>query len=989
MKSERHSKFLAGLVASLVVLSLVFSPALAAAGDTIRVSLASDGTQGNYYSRDLSISADGRYVAFASYASNLVSGDTNGTPDVFIHDRQGGGTTRVSVASDGTQGNWDSWYSSISADGRYVAFYSGASNLVSGDTNGTDDVFVHDGQTGQTTRVSVASDGAQGNDISWDPSISADGRYVAFYSDATNLVSGDTNGTDDVFVHDWQTGQTTRISVASDGAQGNEGSWYSSISADGRYVAFYSGASNLVSGDTNGVGDVFVHETGGTSVYTVSGRVTDGSSNGIAGVSISDGAGHTASTDSNGNYTLSGLAAGTYTITPSKSGYTFSPASLPVTVPPDSTGQDFTGTIAPPTGKPIILVHGWQGLSKTGGFQCNQGVQIYNGANSTLDVEDGTPDLADWLVSGGYQVWIAHLDSTPAYTPSLESNAECLRNQIDTVYFYNSQPITLISHSMGGLVSRAAIRSLSNPGTKVEALYTMGSPHAGVPSDIAYILGLNSICLSQTAGCEMSVANMIFFNATNPNLPGVSYDFISGDADTGIQGQIAQIFVGRNDGFVGRYSGVGWAYPLWTFVPPFWPSASAPGQYWVDETHVDGWANGHHSYYSAPSGQQSDTFTCIKSLMHGDPLTGCWQVYAPLQPLDAQSTPPALSAFTELKTGHLVATQPISIPLAVDTNTASVFYLTWIGDKPAFTLTRPDSQIIDPAYALAHPTEVTYEEFAGGADVAPYAAYSFPATQAGQWQLNITAAGAVDYQAFAALETSRTFTAQTNADLYQIGDTAAITANLANGGTGLSGATVTAKLTRPDAVVDTIPLTDQGNGTYIANYVIPNSSGYLTIDITASGTDSGTAFTRQKHLQVAIQSDKLQLTGVYGDIPNDDNADGLYEKLDFTAQVNLTSTGEYAVTADLYVGNQFVTQIGDFFNLTTGTQTITLPFDGDSIRQSMLNGPYTITNLSLTPLDTGITAQSATNVHTTSAYSYTQFGSYAIVYNLFLPLILR
>ena len=255
--------------------------------------------------------------------------------------------------------------------------------------------------------------------------------------------------------------------------------------------------------------------------------------------------------------------------------------------------------------------------------------------------------------------------------------------------------------------------------------------------------------------------------------------------------------------------------------------------------------------------------------------------------------------------------------------------------------------------------------------------------------MNITAAGAVDYQAFAALETSRTFTAQTNADLYQIGDTAAITANLANGGTGLSGATVTAKLTRPDAVVDTIPLTDQGNGTYIANYVIPNSSGYLTIDITASGTDSGTAFTRQKHLQVAIQSDKLQLTGVYGDIPNDDNADGLYEKLDFTAQVNLTSTGEYAVTADLYVGNQFVTQIGDFFNLTTGTQTITLPFDGDSIRQSMLNGPYTITNLSLTPLDTGITAQSATNVHTTSAYSYTQFGSYAIVYNLFLPLILR
>ena len=222
MKSERHSKFLAGLVTSLIILSLVINPALAAGGDTTRVSVASDGAQGNRYSYDPSISADGRYVAFYSYASNLVSGDTNGVYDVFVHDRQSGQTTRVSVASDGAQGNNGSYYDpSISADGRYVAFDSSASNLVSGDTNGARDVFVHDRQGGGTTRVSVASDGAQGGTGSWNPSISADGRYVAFYSGASNLVSGDTNGTDDVFVHDGQTGQTTRISVASDGSQGN------------------------------------------------------------------------------------------------------------------------------------------------------------------------------------------------------------------------------------------------------------------------------------------------------------------------------------------------------------------------------------------------------------------------------------------------------------------------------------------------------------------------------------------------------------------------------------------------------------------------------------------------------------------------------------------------------------------------------------------------------------------------------------------------
>ncbi|MCB8926874.1 MAG: PD40 domain-containing protein [Ardenticatenaceae bacterium] len=247
-------------------------------GQTTRVSVASDGTEGNSSSIDPSISADGRYVAFDSFASNLVSDDTNGWPDVFVHDRQTGQTTRVSVASDGTEGNTDSYNSYISADGRYVAFNSYASNLVSSDTNGLMDIFVHDRQTGQTTRVSVASDGAQGIGWSSIPAISTDGRYVAFESDATNLVSDDTNGTGDVFVHDRQTGQTTRVSVASDGTEGNDGAFHPDISADGRYVAFNSSASNLVSGDTNGRPDVFVHDrqTGQTTRVSVASDGTQG-----------------------------------------------------------------------------------------------------------------------------------------------------------------------------------------------------------------------------------------------------------------------------------------------------------------------------------------------------------------------------------------------------------------------------------------------------------------------------------------------------------------------------------------------------------------------------------------------------------------------------------------------------------------------------------------------------------------------------------------
>src|SRR5439155_1190150 len=144
--------------------------------------------------------------------------------DVFVHDRLTGTTERVSVDSAGTQGNSDSVDASISADGRFVAFYSSANNLVPGDTNGAEDVFVHDRLTGTTERVSVDSAGTQGNSESFLPSISADGRFVAFYSDATNLVPGDTNGFEDVFVHDRLTGATERVSVASAGTQGNSDS---------------------------------------------------------------------------------------------------------------------------------------------------------------------------------------------------------------------------------------------------------------------------------------------------------------------------------------------------------------------------------------------------------------------------------------------------------------------------------------------------------------------------------------------------------------------------------------------------------------------------------------------------------------------------------------------------------------------------------------------------------------------------------------------
>ncbi len=247
-------------------------------GETTRVSVDSSGNQGNATSYSANISADGMCVAFLSYASNLVVGDTNDECDIFVHDRQSGQTSRVSVDSGGTQANLYSYDPSISADGQYVAFQSYASNLVAGDTNGAADIFVRDRDAGATTRVSIDSSGTQGNDQSLFPSISADGRYVAFESYASNLVAQDTNNLYDVFVHDCQTGQTSRVSVTSGGTEGNQESHYPGISADGQYVAFESYASNLVAQDTNNLYDVFVHDrqTGETTRVSLSSDGTQG-----------------------------------------------------------------------------------------------------------------------------------------------------------------------------------------------------------------------------------------------------------------------------------------------------------------------------------------------------------------------------------------------------------------------------------------------------------------------------------------------------------------------------------------------------------------------------------------------------------------------------------------------------------------------------------------------------------------------------------------
>lgn len=248
-------------------------------------SVSTGGEQGNLYSYAIGISAHGRYVVFSSDATNLVPNDTNNQSDAFVRDRFTGVTTRVSVSSSGEQaeetpeGFGGSRAAGISSDGRYVVFRSDASNLVPNDTNGAADVFVHDRVTGLTKRVNVSSSGRQANNWSGFPAISRDGRYVTFTSSASNLVPGDTNGTSDVFIRDRSLHRTRRVSISGLGRQANGFSEESALSTHGRYVAFTSGASNLVPGDTNHLADVFIHDrrTGTTRRVSVSSKERQGS----------------------------------------------------------------------------------------------------------------------------------------------------------------------------------------------------------------------------------------------------------------------------------------------------------------------------------------------------------------------------------------------------------------------------------------------------------------------------------------------------------------------------------------------------------------------------------------------------------------------------------------------------------------------------------------------------------------------------------------
>jgi murein DD-endopeptidase MepM/ murein hydrolase activator NlpD len=295
------------------------------------------------------MSLDGRFVIFQSRATNLDPSvptlQSPGVPQIYLHDRTTGSTTLISRGPDGRPGDAESNAPALSGDGRYLVYASSASNLVAGDSNGVADIFLHDRTTGETRRVSVSSSGIQANRAAWSPTITLDGRHIVFAATASNLTNGDGNGVADLFIHDQLARHTGRVSVGVVGewrAQEANGPTETRAATlpGGQVVAFVSRATNLTSAGVVGVPWLYWHERTDAPTFTVAGRVVESGGQPVADVVVAAGP-HRAVTDSTGGFRLTTLVGGTYTLAVAKAGYTFTPPRRTVSLLGNLNGQDF------------------------------------------------------------------------------------------------------------------------------------------------------------------------------------------------------------------------------------------------------------------------------------------------------------------------------------------------------------------------------------------------------------------------------------------------------------------------------------------------------------------------------------------------------------------------------------------------------------------------------------------------------------------------
>lgn len=665
---------------------------------------------------------------------------------------------------------------------------------------------------------------------------------------------------------------------------------------------------------------------------------------------------------------------------------TFTPTMIPTATQSPTQTPIPTSTPTPPVKPVVVLVHGWLGMEKNRQFHCKKADGTDNITHYLHEPLENNEDsdflrMADWLIQDGFDVWLAHLETGPQKTATLSENAKCLQAQIRKASTStNGAKVSVITHSMGGLVFRQ-LSETELYEDNVKTVFTLGTPHRGVPVDgrwiCKYILRvkININCTEQYGlyefADEKSAQNLSqLFPRTNPT---IKYYATGGEVDVleaTPLGQLVGSYIGfANDGIV----------PLYSSIIRMGTESVLP----TSEGHNKDLAK--YETYFVPDHGDRDSYSygdCILPVLRNQ-VNACETTS-----ITDITSEPNQQAFVHipLLSDLIQSNQTITRTVYVDGGDA-LFATSWTTGTLNFSLISPTGQTIDPLYAQNNPNIVKYQQ-TGGNTEGTFATYTFTTTQQGLWQMKLVAGtipgGSTECISTGALESQLSLASGFDQDWYQPNQTAIITANLS---TAITSAEVIAIITTPDDTTQTITLNSQGDQQYQGIFITASIVGSYSVQIRAVGQYmNGNPFEREIINGFKVAANSAAFTNTYTAEPINNGGGSNYERLDIQVGVTTNVTGTFRLTGDLIVSNsQLISLASRTIDVTsTGSQTFTLSFDGDDIRNGGINGPYILTNLLLIDnRQEPLPIQSVTNAFTTTAYNYMLFGHSRI----YIPLL--
>lgn len=742
--------------------------------------------------------------------------------------------------------------------------------------------------------------------------------------------------------------------------------------------------------------------------YSISGQVVDIGGNPYKGITITDGTGHGAVSDNNGAYTIDNLPPGEYTLAASFPGKVFTPLTHSVIIKDAPIiGKIFSevnmncaeATAMPP----IMLVNGWGG-------------SIFD---QTIAQDENLNHLYKNLWKHGYvencNLFLAH-GTSPAQNNIMNAAAIKQEMCIDKEYVSSNYPgwngsFDIIAHSYGGLRSRGYLESPElyyhpcadgSTAPTVRNLITLGTPHNGdIPTlPLSFLLFLNSVTETKLgysnipAILELLPHTRVIYNYSHAQFNGIHYYLIAGD----VRSQIVQpipfgVFFPEyistpSDMAVHLNSGIS---P--DLLPQYYPRTQR-----IITNDVHGrndhallfWLNLLKSYV-----EPSDTFdNYIWPIINGQNYASGSSInFKPnllttenmIDHLNDTVATPNL-AQQEITSGFLEDTQVVTGTFEINDPTDTGLFLNWSAGSV-------DLLLIDPSGNFVEKDE-SYQRFNGG--FGWVASYYLQTPQLGTWTYLISGQALVEPEVYrlSALYTTPIILESQLPQWLENNVPLIITANVViDGNTFIQGGTITTRINRPDNTYEEIILQDDGahqdglanDGTYGGIYSNTSLGGYYGVQITASGTFNNTPFTRTTSGTVQVSPSSARLGIEYSDQAIDDNEDGVIETLEIMAPVEVQMAGEYSLSADLYAGESFIAHAIINKDLNIGSQSIVLSFDGHSIFQKNLDGPYTVQNVFFSQEgDYTLLIQSEENVFTTGPYKYRDFGNL-----VFIPMINR